>query len=73
MDNWIVVWNFRNRIEAEVAKSALESAGIESRIRADDAAGLKPHFTFTTSVSLMVHKDDEKDAKKLIEEAGLKP
>lgn len=73
MTGWVVIWNFRNRMDAEVAKSALAAAGIDARVRADDAGGLKPHFTFTTGVALLVHSDDEKDAKTLLHEAGLKP
>jgi len=39
MQNWIEVKSFANQIEAEIAKSVLESVGIESQIHTNDSAG----------------------------------
>ena len=38
----VVVRTFLNRIEAELAQSALEAGDIESIVSADDAGGLRP-------------------------------
>ena len=68
MDNWVQVRVYANRMEAEVAKSALESAGIGARILADDAAGLNPYLSaITGGVRLMVNEKDVEEAKQLLE------
>jgi hypothetical protein len=41
-----VVDSFGGRIDAEMAKSALESAGIESMIQSDSAGGMRPHIAW---------------------------
>lgn len=40
----VVIRTFLNNIDAELAKSALEAAEIESMIRADDCGGVRPHL-----------------------------
>jgi len=42
----VVVRTFSTRVDAELAQSALEMAGIESMVRSDDAGGLRPAMTF---------------------------
>jgi Putative prokaryotic signal transducing protein len=41
-DRLVVVGDFLNRIDADVARSALEASGIESFVSADDAGGVQP-------------------------------
>lgn len=48
MNAIVCVKSFMSRMEAEVAKSSLEAAGIQSIIEADDAGGAYP---FPMSVS----------------------
>jgi hypothetical protein len=63
-----VVKTFRSRIEAEVAKSYLESMGIESSIKSDDADQLYPSLGVVRGVKLLVKDEDLKRALALIEE-----
>ena len=60
MDNseLIVVQMFTDRIEAELAHSALEAAGIASMLRTDDVGGLRPHMALTNGVALLVRAED---------------
>jgi len=54
----VVVQIFPDRIEAELAHSALEAAGIASMLRTDDVGGLRPHMALTNGVALIVRAED---------------
>ena len=43
-DDLVVVRTFNTEIGAELAKSALEAADIDSFIQTDDAGGTRPHI-----------------------------
>jgi hypothetical protein len=43
-DEPVVVATFVNNFDAELARGALEAAGIDVMIRADDSRGLRPHL-----------------------------
>ena len=62
-----VARTFLNRFEADVAKSALDAAGIESIIRADDAGGMRPGMWMGSAVELLVHDDDLERAVEILE------
>ncbi len=59
----VVVRTFIDRIEAELAHSALEAAGIESMLRADDVGGLRPHMSMTNGVGLLVRAEAAQAAR----------
>lgn len=61
----VVVGTFLNQIEAEMARSALEAADIESMISADDAGGLRPHL-WMGGVRLLVRAEDAEQAGKIL-------
>lgn len=61
----VVVGTFLNQIDAEMARSALEAAGIESMISADDAGGLRPHL-WMGGVRLLVRAEDAEQAGKIV-------
>jgi hypothetical protein len=63
-----VLKTFRSRIEAEVAKSYLESMGIESSIKSDDADQLYPSLGVVKGIKLLVKDVDLKRALDLLEE-----
>ncbi len=42
MSDLVTVGNYFDRFQAEIAQSILESEGIDSYIRADDAGGMRP-------------------------------
>ncbi len=62
----VVVRTFADRIEAELAHSALEAAGIESMIRADDAGGLRPAMGFSNGVALLVRAEQADAAAEVL-------
>ena len=59
------VRTFPNRFESDVAKSALESAGIECLVRADDVGGLRPDMQLR-GVDLLVRAADGKRAEAIL-------
>jgi hypothetical protein len=62
----VVVKSFRNRFDADMARSALEAAGIESLIRSDDCGGQYVHF-WMSGVALVVRADDAATALEILE------
>jgi hypothetical protein len=64
----VVVDSFGGQIDAELAKSALESAGIESMIQSDSAGGMRPHLAWANGgFKLLVRAEDEEAARKTLE------
>ena len=59
------VGEFNNKIEAEIAQSVLESAGIESMVSADDAGGLRPSL-WLSGVRLLVREPDAARALEIL-------
>ena len=62
----VVVRTFSDRMEAALAKSALEAAGIESMMRPDDVGGLRPHMSYTLGVELLVRAEDAAQADEIL-------
>jgi hypothetical protein len=54
----VTVKTFPDRIDAELARSALEAAGIEAIIRTDDAGGLQPGLAMSNGVALLVRVEN---------------
>ena len=52
-------------LDADLAKGALESAGIEAIVRPDDAGGVRPNL-WMGGVGLLVRAEDLKDAKQIL-------
>lgn len=63
----VAVRTFLNHVEADLAKSALEAAGIESAISADDAGGMRPHLWVGAGVRLLVRQGDVERAVEILE------
>jgi hypothetical protein len=53
----VAVADFPNRIDAEIAHSALEASGIESFVSGDDAGGVQPGL-WMKGLKLLVREDD---------------
>lgn len=64
----VVIRTFLNNVDAELARSALEAAEIESVIRADDCGGVRPHL-WMGGVELLVGTDDAAQAEAVLSEA----
>lgn len=70
MDNTdlVVVQSFGTLSEAEMAKSALESAEIDSMIQADSVGGMRPHIAWSSGgFKLLVRAEDEATAQQVLE------
>jgi hypothetical protein len=66
-DDLVAVRTFLNHIDADLARSALEAAGIESAISADDAGGTRPHLWVGAGVRLLVRQADVERAVEVLE------
>jgi hypothetical protein len=71
----VVVRAFATGPEAELAKSALESAGIDAMIQADSAGGMRPHLAWASGgFKILVRDEDAAAARDVLEppsEAGV--
>jgi len=57
--NLVVVKAFGHRIEAELAKGALESAGIQAMIQADAVGGMREHVAWSgAGFQILVREQD---------------
>jgi hypothetical protein len=63
---FVTIRTFGDEFEAMVAKSALEAAGIECVISADDCGGLRPGLSFTQGVRLVVKVRDAVRANEIL-------
>ena len=63
----VVVHTFNNRPEADVAKSALDAAGIEAMVVGDDAGGTQPGLWEGRGVAIVVNRDDESAARDVLD------
>jgi hypothetical protein len=63
----VVVRTFNNRQEADLAKSALDAAAIESMVAGDDAGGVQPGLWKSNGVAVLVNRDDEQAAREILE------
>lgn len=66
--NLVTVHAFGSQPEAEVAKSALEAAGIDAMIQADTAGGMRPHIAWSGSgFKILVREEDVTAAREVLE------
>jgi hypothetical protein len=65
MDTLVTVKKFGSRMEADLAKSYLESEGIASFISADDVGGVLPP-TIADAIELKVSLNDQQKAEALL-------
>jgi hypothetical protein len=63
----VVVHTFSSRPEADVAKSALDAAGIDATVLADDAGGVQPGLWEGRGVAIVVNRDDEQAAREILD------
>ena len=63
------VGRFSSRAEADLARSLLRDHGIDSRLVADDVAGLQPELSLATGgLQLEVLAEDVEDARAVLDE-----
>ena len=63
----IVIHTFNSRQEAEMAKSALDAAGIEAMVVADDAGGTQPGLWEGRGVAVVVNSENERAAREILD------
>jgi Putative prokaryotic signal transducing protein len=64
----VVVHTFGTQPEAEVAKSALDAAGIESMIQADTVGGMRPHIAWAgVGFQVLVREEDAPAARDILD------
>ena len=63
----VVVRTFNDRIDAELAQSALQAAEIDSMLRSDDVGGLRPHMALQNGVELLVRMEDAPAARQILD------
>jgi len=63
----VVIRNFKNRLEAELAKGYLKAEGLDVSISTDDAGGMYPQLALLTGgVRLLVDDTDMLKAEALL-------
>ena len=65
MGQLVAIGSYPTRDEAEVVQGLLETAGIESSIRADDAGGSFP-FVLSGGALVLVEESDAAAARELL-------
>jgi hypothetical protein len=65
--NLVVVHTFTSRPEADMAKSALDAAGIEAMVLADDAGGTQPGLWEGRGVAVVVNRENEQAAREILD------
>jgi len=63
-----VVDRFASQVEADLAKSALESAGIDAMIQADRAGGMRDHLAWSgLGFKVLVREEDATEAHNVLQ------
>ncbi len=65
-ENQVVVGEYENEIDAEIAKGHLEASGIPASIIKDDGGGMFPSLQNTEGVQLLVAETQREKAKKIL-------
>lgn len=68
-DDLTIARIYSYRVEAELARSALQACGIEAMVEADDCGGQRPLMGANFGVRLMVRRSDETKAKSVLGDA----
>jgi hypothetical protein len=67
----VVVRSCGSRIEAELAKGALEEAGIQAMIQGDTAGGMREHLAWSgAGFKILVREDDATLARDVLASAA---
>lgn len=73
MDTLIAVATFGSHLEGELARTALEAAGIESMLREDEGGGQYPALAFSEGVALLVSEEQADAARDVLAQAATFP
>jgi len=64
----VVVRTFSDHFAADVAKTALDAAGIECFVRSDDAGGMRPGMWMGNGVEVVVRSEDASRADAILKQ-----
>lgn len=70
MDTLVAVATFGSHLEGELARTALEAAGIESMLRDDEGGGQYPSLAFSEGVVLLVNEEQADAARDVLANAA---
>jgi hypothetical protein len=63
----IVAQTYGDRMKAELAKAALEDAGIQAIVQGDTAGGMREHLAWSgAGFKILVREEDASDARELL-------
>jgi hypothetical protein len=62
----VTIRTFTTRVDADLAKSALQAADIECLVSGDDCGGMRPSLSFTQGIKLVVRSVDADRASKVL-------
>ena len=62
----VTIRTFGKEFDANLAKSALQAAGIDSIISRDDCGGIQPFLTMTQGIKLVVRSGDAHRAAEVL-------
>jgi hypothetical protein len=63
----VTIQAYATQMEADIAKSALASAGIVAVIQSDSAGGMRPHLGWSTGgFRLLVSEEDEDSSCEIL-------
>jgi hypothetical protein len=69
----VVIATYANNFEADIMKSALEAAAIESLIQGEDCEGFRPDSSKDRGIKLLVQSNDARNAEEVLNTAQLRP
>jgi ABC-type amino acid transport substrate-binding protein len=69
MNDLVVVGTYLTGLDADLARSVLEAAGVDCMVRADDCGGLRPHL-WMGGIALLVRREDRDRAEEVLASAA---
>ena len=72
-DSIVTLLRYSDEIQAEMARSVLDTHGIASVVSRDDCGGLEPYLNVATGVRLLVHQGNEQAALAILEHPDTDP
>jgi hypothetical protein len=64
----VVIHAFYNSQEAELARGALDAAGIDAMIQADSGGGMRPHLAWAgVGYQILVREEDAVTAREILD------
>ncbi|PYS44943.1 MAG: hypothetical protein DMG13_33080 [Acidobacteria bacterium] len=67
----VILRTYPTVIDAELAKTALDSVGIDSMVRSDNEGGQSPGLSFSRGVELLVRANDADAANDILGVEGI--